>query len=276
MSVRVEAAGRLFSRGPSWGAPTPQKKQGPGGAGADVEEALNAAAQIGDENLGKRKSWGTVVPRKRSFTHGSSPQRLSWFRRGLTRAPPSVQIPSKGRLWTVGAVIRTPDGSAWATSAARPRGCGACAPRLQRPDRPRGGSRLRRAPALGTSATRGRAFAKRHAAAVANDLSSRGKAAWSRTTPSVRSDPGDDHANLAELRHSRRTGLNRAGICGCFTSSRAPTPYSGGRPRLRALLDMTESARGAWVSDLASRKGTSLRLSDRISRLPLNLSICSG
>jgi uncharacterized protein len=46
----------------------------------DVEEALNAAAQIGDDNL-QRKSQGTVVPE--SFTHGSSEQRMTWFRRGL-------------------------------------------------------------------------------------------------------------------------------------------------------------------------------------------------
>jgi hypothetical protein len=46
----------------------------------DVEEALNAAAQIGDDTL-QRKSQGTVVPE--SFTHGSSAQRVSWFKRGM-------------------------------------------------------------------------------------------------------------------------------------------------------------------------------------------------
>jgi hypothetical protein len=46
----------------------------------DVEEALNAAQQIGDDNLQKR-SQGRVVPE--SFTHGSSEQRLRWFRKGL-------------------------------------------------------------------------------------------------------------------------------------------------------------------------------------------------
>lgn len=45
----------------------------------DLEEALNAASQIGDDTL-QRKSQGTVVPE--SFTHGSSAQRVSWFRRG--------------------------------------------------------------------------------------------------------------------------------------------------------------------------------------------------
>jgi predicted metalloprotease len=46
----------------------------------DVEEALNAASQIGDDTL-QRKSQGAVVPE--SFTHGSSAQRVSWFKRGL-------------------------------------------------------------------------------------------------------------------------------------------------------------------------------------------------
>jgi uncharacterized protein len=45
----------------------------------DVEEALNAAAQIGDDTL-QKKSQGHVVPE--SFTHGSSQQRVSWFKRG--------------------------------------------------------------------------------------------------------------------------------------------------------------------------------------------------
>ena len=46
----------------------------------DVEEALNAATQIGDDTL-QRKAQGTIVPE--SFTHGSGAQRVAWFRRGL-------------------------------------------------------------------------------------------------------------------------------------------------------------------------------------------------
>jgi predicted metalloprotease len=46
----------------------------------DVEEALNAASQIGDDTL-QRKSQGTIVPE--SFTHGTSAQRVTWFKRGL-------------------------------------------------------------------------------------------------------------------------------------------------------------------------------------------------
>jgi predicted metalloprotease len=46
----------------------------------DVEEALNAATQIGDDALQKR-SQGYVVPE--SFTHGTSAQRVQWFRTGF-------------------------------------------------------------------------------------------------------------------------------------------------------------------------------------------------
>ena len=46
----------------------------------DVEEGLNAAAMIGDDTMQKR-SQGYVVPE--GFTHGSSQQRVRWFRSGL-------------------------------------------------------------------------------------------------------------------------------------------------------------------------------------------------
>ena len=46
----------------------------------DVEEALNAASRIGDDTL-QRESQGTVVPD--SFTHGTSAQRVKWFKAGL-------------------------------------------------------------------------------------------------------------------------------------------------------------------------------------------------
>ena len=46
----------------------------------DVEEGLNAAAAIGDDRL-QRMSSGRVMPDR--FTHGSSAQRVTWFRRGL-------------------------------------------------------------------------------------------------------------------------------------------------------------------------------------------------
>jgi len=46
----------------------------------DLEEALNAASQIGDDTL-QRRTRGTVVPE--SFTHGTSEQRVHWFRHGF-------------------------------------------------------------------------------------------------------------------------------------------------------------------------------------------------
>lgn len=46
----------------------------------DVEEGLNAASQIGDDMI-QRRTQGTVVPD--AFTHGSSAQRVRWFKRGL-------------------------------------------------------------------------------------------------------------------------------------------------------------------------------------------------
>jgi predicted metalloprotease len=46
----------------------------------DVEEGLNAAAQIGDDRMQKRAR-GYVVPE--GFTHGSAEQRVQWFRRGI-------------------------------------------------------------------------------------------------------------------------------------------------------------------------------------------------
>ncbi len=46
----------------------------------DLQEALNAASQIGDDTL-QRKSQGMVVPE--SFTHGSAEQRMTWFKRGF-------------------------------------------------------------------------------------------------------------------------------------------------------------------------------------------------
>ncbi len=46
----------------------------------DIEEAMNAATAIGDDRL-QKQSQGYVVPD--SFTHGTSAQRVKWFREGL-------------------------------------------------------------------------------------------------------------------------------------------------------------------------------------------------
>jgi len=45
----------------------------------DIDEALNAANAIGDDML-QKKAQGYVVPE--SFTHGTSQQRIYWFKKG--------------------------------------------------------------------------------------------------------------------------------------------------------------------------------------------------
>jgi len=75
MSMRVELQADCFAG--VWGHYTEQKgllEQG------DVEEALNAAQQIGDDTL-QKKMQGYVVPE--SFNHGTSAQRQKWFAAGL-------------------------------------------------------------------------------------------------------------------------------------------------------------------------------------------------
>ena len=46
----------------------------------EIEQALNAASAIGDDRL-QQESQGRIVPE--SFTHGSSEQRMRWFKRGM-------------------------------------------------------------------------------------------------------------------------------------------------------------------------------------------------
>ena len=53
----------------------------------DIEEGLNAAAAIGDDRL-QKQTQGYVVPD--AFTHGSSAQRVRWFRRGLEQGDPAA------------------------------------------------------------------------------------------------------------------------------------------------------------------------------------------
>jgi predicted metalloprotease len=53
----------------------------------DVEEGLNAAAAIGDDRLQKMAT-GHIMPER--FTHGSSAQRVEWFRRGLSSGNPAA------------------------------------------------------------------------------------------------------------------------------------------------------------------------------------------
>lgn len=75
MSMRVELQADCFAG--IWGHYTAQKGLLEEG---DIEEALNAAQQIGDDTL-QRKTQGYVVPE--SFNHGTSAQRKTWFARGF-------------------------------------------------------------------------------------------------------------------------------------------------------------------------------------------------
>ena len=76
LSVRVELQADCLA-----GVWTHHSQQGKGWLDAgDIDEALNAAAKIGDDAL-QRAGQGRVVPE--SFTHGSSAQRVTWFKRGL-------------------------------------------------------------------------------------------------------------------------------------------------------------------------------------------------
>ncbi|WP_421402175.1 neutral zinc metallopeptidase [Agrobacterium fabrum] len=75
MSVRVELQADCYAG--IWGKFTEQKGILETG---DLEEALNAAHQIGDDTL-QKQTQGYVVPD--SFNHGTSAQRMEWFKRGF-------------------------------------------------------------------------------------------------------------------------------------------------------------------------------------------------
>lgn len=75
MSTRVELQADCFAG--IWAHYTAQKGLLEDG---DLEEALNAAHQIGDDTL-QRRTQGYVVPE--SFNHGTSEQRMTWFANGL-------------------------------------------------------------------------------------------------------------------------------------------------------------------------------------------------
>ena len=89
MSVRLELQADCYAG--VWGHDAAQ--QGRFAAGkveldpGDAEEALRAAAAIGDDRLQKLGT-GRVQPEK--FTHGSSEQRMTWFKRGFDSGDPRV------------------------------------------------------------------------------------------------------------------------------------------------------------------------------------------
>jgi predicted metalloprotease len=76
LSVRMELQADFLAGVWAYHAQRSQQILEPG----DLEEALRAAAAIGDDRL-QQQSRGYVVPD--SFTHGSSEQRIRWFRRGF-------------------------------------------------------------------------------------------------------------------------------------------------------------------------------------------------
>jgi predicted metalloprotease len=79
LSVQVELQADCLAG--VWAARS-QQEQGWRLDPGDIEVALNAASQIGDDTL-QRRSRGSVVPE--TFTHGSSAQRVGWFKRGVDR-----------------------------------------------------------------------------------------------------------------------------------------------------------------------------------------------
>ncbi len=77
LSVRIELQADCFAG--VW-ATRSQAEHGWRLETGDIESALNAASQIGDDTL-QRHARGTVVPE--SFTHGTSAERVGWFKRGV-------------------------------------------------------------------------------------------------------------------------------------------------------------------------------------------------
>jgi predicted metalloprotease len=75
LSVRIELQADCFAG--VWAHHAGNRKLLEAG---DVEEAMNAAAAIGDDTI-QRRTQGTIVPE--SFTHGTAQQRMRWFKTGM-------------------------------------------------------------------------------------------------------------------------------------------------------------------------------------------------
>ena len=83
LSVRMELQADCFSG--VWARQADESRQIL--EAGDVEEALNAASQIGDDRIQKRTQ-GQVVPD--AFTHGSAAQRVRWFKLGFETGNPQA------------------------------------------------------------------------------------------------------------------------------------------------------------------------------------------
>lgn len=82
LSVRLELQADCYAG--VWGHSTSQRKILEAG---DMEEGLAAAASVGDDRLQKK---GSGEARTETFTHGSSRQRMSWFKKGFDSGDPAA------------------------------------------------------------------------------------------------------------------------------------------------------------------------------------------
>jgi len=83
LSVRMELQADCFSG--VWARQADESRQIL--EAGDIEEALNAASQIGDDRI-QRRTQGHVVPD--AFTHGSAAQRVRWFKLGFETGNPQA------------------------------------------------------------------------------------------------------------------------------------------------------------------------------------------